>query len=64
MTATQDRILNAKDLVQMGFPRPTVYAMLNRADFPTIQIGRRLFVRESQLTKWLAEHEGTQERED
>ncbi len=52
-TATLDRMLDARGLVAMGIPRAAAYNLFNRADFPTIRIGRRLFVRSSKLYEFL-----------
>jgi len=48
-----ERLLDAKALVKMGMPRAAAYNLFNRADFPTIHIGRRLFVRSSKLYEFL-----------
>ena len=49
----QERMLDAKALVAMGIPRAAAYNLFNRADFPTINIGRRKFVRSSRLFEYL-----------
>lgn len=54
------KMLSAVDLVEMGFSRAVAYQLLNRADFPAVRIGRRLFVRYDRLMAWLEEHEGGQ----
>ena len=48
-----ERFLDAKALVAMGIPRAAAYNLFNRADFPTIRIGRRFFVRSSKLYEFL-----------
>ena len=52
------KMLGAADLVNLGFSRAIAYQLLNRADFPTVKIGRRLFVRYDRLIEWLEAHEG------
>ena len=54
------KMLGAADLVNLGFSRAIAYQLLNRADFPTVKIGRRLFVRYDRLIEWLEAHEGEQ----
>ena len=54
--SNQERLLDAKALIAMGIPRPAVYNLLNRADFPTVHIGRRKFVRSSKLYEFLDEN--------
>lgn len=51
----QDRLLDAKGLISIGIPRAAAYNLFNRADFPTIIIGRRKFVRRSKLYAFLDE---------
>lgn len=46
------QLLSAKDLQEMGFARAMVYNLFNRADFPTIKIGKRKFVRASKFAEW------------
>ena len=48
-----ERLLDAKAMVKMGIPRAAVYNLFNRADFPTIHIGCRKFVRSSRLYEFL-----------
>lgn len=54
---TGARMLDATDLVGLGFSRAIAYQLLNRADFPTVRIGRRLYVRYDRLIEWLDTHE-------
>lgn len=51
-------MLSAGDLVNMGFSRAIAYQLFHREDFPTVRIGKRLFVRRDRLIQWLDEHEG------
>lgn len=51
----QERLLDAKALVAIGIPRAAAYNLFNRADFPTVHIGRRKFVRSSKLYAFLDE---------
>lgn len=59
-TESSAKMLGAADLVNLGFSRAIAYQLLNRADFPTVKIGRRLFVRYDRLIEWLEAHEGEQ----
>ncbi len=54
------KMLCAVDLMSMGFSRAIAYQLLNRSDFPTVQIGRRKFVRYDRLMEWLNSHENEQ----
>ena len=51
------KMMSAPDLMHMGFSRAAAYQLFNREDFPTVRIGRRLFVRSDRLMKWLEDHE-------
>jgi len=58
-----ERYLNAKELqATLKVGRSTVYALLNRRDFPATRIGKRIVVSETALREWLA-NGGTQQRE-
>lgn len=58
-----ERFLNAKDLqATLKVGRSTVYALLNRRDFPATRIGKRIVVSETALREWLARG-GTEQRE-
>ena len=58
-----DRYLNAKEVMDvLNVGRSTVYALLNRSDFPASRIGKRILVSESALREWLARG-GTVQRE-
>jgi len=46
-------ILSAHDLQKLGFSRPMAYLLLNRTDFPVLQIGGRKFVLKEKLFEWL-----------
>lgn len=43
--------------------RSAIYSMLNRADFPSVRIGKRLLVSEDDLREWLRRG-GTEPREE
>lgn len=45
---------------ELGISAPTAYALVNRADFPTIRIGRRIRIPRAGFERWIAEHEGEQ----
>lgn len=50
-----ERYLNAKELMlALGVGRSTVYALLNRSDFPASRIGKRILVSETALREWMA----------
>lgn len=51
------KMLSAPDLVQMGFSRAVAYRLFNTEGFPTVKIGKRVFVRSDRLMEWLEEHE-------
>lgn len=48
-----------KDVQEMfGMSRKRVYDMFRQDTFPSIRIGKRHFITESALYKWLKEYEG------
>ena len=50
-----DRYLNAKEVMDMlKVGRSTVYALLNRSDFPASRSGKRILVSETALREWMA----------
>lgn len=51
----EKELLTATDLQKMGFGRSMVYQLLNRADLPVVQIGRRKFMHREMFRKWLEE---------
>lgn len=46
-------VLFAKDLQALGFSRPMVYSMFNRADFPVTTIGHRKCVMRENFVSWM-----------
>ena len=47
-------ILSVEDLQQvLGIGRHTAYDLVNRADFPTIRLGRKILVPRDALMRWL-----------
>lgn len=54
-------MLSAVDLMGMGFSRAIAYSLFHRPDFPTVRIGKRLFVRRDRLMEWLESHEDGKE---
>ena len=42
----------------IGVSRPVAYKLAQRADFPTIRVGRRLLISKSGLEKWLEQQAG------
>ena len=50
-------MMSAKELQDMGFSRSLAYKLLQGDIIPVIAVGKRRFVRQSVLLKWLAEQE-------
>ena len=51
-------VLNAGDLAgALNISRATSYCLLRSADFPTLQIGRRLLVTRDSLLEWIKKQE-------
>ena len=46
-------MMDAKAIQACGPSRSMAYALLNREDFPTVRIGKRLFVRRDMFLQWL-----------
>lgn len=46
-------IMDAGVLRSIGFSRGTAYTIMNRADAPTITIGKRKFVERDKFFDWL-----------
>ncbi len=47
-------ILNVKDVMSiLRISKTNTYALFNRSDFPTINIGRRKMVSKEKFLKWL-----------
>ena len=40
----------------LGVSRQVAYQLIHRADFPTLQIGRRILVPKKQLEEWMDSH--------
>ena len=40
----------------LSISRPTVYKLLNRADFPRLKIGRRTVIPAEAAKRWMEEH--------
>lgn len=52
-------VLSAPQLADMlDISRSAAYALLHRADFPTLRIGKRLLVPRDKLLVWLDTHSG------
>ena len=56
-------VLSAIDLQAMGFSRPMVYQLLNRADLPVIRIGNRRFMHREKFLLWLSTQASKQNAE-
>lgn len=37
----------------MGISRPTLYPLLNRADFPSFRVGNRVLISVAELQEWI-----------
>lgn len=52
-------ILNADMLAStLGISRAGAYQLLNSAEFPTLQIGKRKLVPKDKLIQWIEQHTG------
>lgn len=47
-------VLNARDL-ELWFPRPRVYQLLNSPDFPAFRVGRRFYVSTDAFLAWMGQ---------
>jgi hypothetical protein len=52
------RMLSARDLTAIIGSRALSYRLFHVADFPTVRLGRRVFVREDSFARWWEAHEG------
>ena len=60
MESTKQLCIKPENLVKMlGISRNTVYEVVNRADFPTVRIGRRILIPIAALERWLEEQANT-----
>lgn len=50
-------MISANELQDMGFSRSLAYKLLQGDIIPVITVGKRRFVRQSALLRWLAEQE-------
>ena len=50
-------MMSAKELQDMGFSRSLAYKILQGDILPVVSIGKRRFIRQTVLLKWLAEQE-------
>lgn len=46
-------VMSAHDLQAIGFSRSMSYQLLNRKDFPVVEIGGRKFVNRDKFFQWL-----------
>ena len=51
-------LMSASDMQKAGIPRAIVYQLLNRADLPVVQLGRRKFMNRSLFLTWLEKQSG------
>ena len=52
-------VLNATQLATtLGISRAGAYQLLNRRDFPTLRIGKRMLVPKDKLLLWIDLHSG------
>ena len=52
-------VLNATQLAAtLGISRAGAYQLLNRRDFPTLRIGKRMLVPKDKLLLWIDLHSG------
>lgn len=49
-----EKLLTPGSLQSLGFSRSRSYAIFQSADLRTVRIGRRLYVEEAELRRWLA----------
>ena len=58
-TNNLSEVLTAKELQSyLHISRAGVYNLLNRADFPTLHIGKRKLVARQQLERWIENNSG------
>jgi predicted DNA-binding transcriptional regulator AlpA len=51
-------MLSADNLATfLNISKSNAYVLMNRADFPSIRIGRRLLVSQESLSKWITDKE-------
>lgn len=56
--------LSTKQVIQeSGLCRSKVFELFNRADFPTIRIGKRLLVEENDFHEWMSLQKDTVQKE-
>lgn len=48
-------------IARLGISRTTAYALVNRPDFPTTRIGKKIIISESALKVWL-DNGGTEQK--
>jgi excisionase family DNA binding protein len=57
--------LNASQIANiLGISKSCAYTLLHRADFPTVQIGRRMIVSKAKFEHWLESQDCRSERVD
>lgn len=64
MCEIMEKFLSVREIQEaLGISRTTAYALVNRTDFPSTNIGKRIVVSEVALREWLA-NGGTKENDD
>lgn len=61
----QKRLLTVNDISkELGLSKATIYSLMSKNDFPTIQIGSRKYVTTEDLNNWLYEKAHANETEE
>ena len=55
----EERLLTAKDIQYiLGMRKNKTYELLNSKGFPTLRIGKRIYVKRSKLNEWINLYSG------
>ena len=61
----QKRLLTVNDISkELGLSKATIYSLMSKNDFPTIQIGSRKYVTTEDLNSWLYKKAHANETEE
>ena len=55
MTSEKTAFSIAETAARLGVSRPTVYNLINRADFPAFRVGSRWLISAAGLDEWVRE---------